>query len=57
MNNEDTALELCRRRYAEGTLGDKLKKDLTFIGVVIRMLETESRDDVFIKLNQNERKK
>ncbi len=52
MNNEDTALELCHKKYAEGTLGDELKKNLMFIGVVIRLLKTESREDVFTKLNQ-----
>ncbi len=52
MNKEDTALELCHKRYEKGSLGHKLKKNLSFIGVVIQMLKTESREDVFTKLNQ-----
>ncbi len=50
MNKEETALELCYKRYEKGSLGHKLKKDLSFIGVVIQMLETHSREEVFIKL-------
>ncbi len=46
------AHELCQLKYKKGTLGYRLKEELTFFAEVIKMLETHTKQEVLTKLDK-----
>ena len=44
------AYELCEIKYYPGELGYRLKKDMTFYRYVLKLLETDTKENVLKKL-------